>query len=485
MYRRGNAWELGVLRCHAGVSWGHTEAQLDWCCRRWEPCSDKTAGQQPAEGRTVELSQGRISAGQRPNAGAVGTGISHKIHNPAGYLRNPSPTLPNLGPSSPRGTLGEEGSKIMASVETIMRKGVVAYRGVPWDAVNRKKGPTRSFATESAAMAYARGWETKEDAVAEGFGVAPTRNRKRVLFSEYAMQYAVRTNGTPNTRRDRISHATQTRTRFAKLHLDEIDRGLLNDYIFELYEAGLAPGTVRKRLTFLRRVMAEALLDKLIDEDPCRTIESPQRVTLRAHRPPTEDEIAILIKAMPDWFEPAILLANDSGLRAAEVSGLRWARINWEKKTVLVKDVMEKDGTLRNYPKGKKSRELPLSPRTIAALRRAKLRQPGGGDLDHVVQRPTGKAITPHQLAGLWYRQAKRVPGIADPRPTFHDLRHGCAHRLVAAGVSMSVLQKFMGHASLATTESYMPLVSVDQLAAALAAVPTPTPAPVVAIAGA
>lgn len=380
----------------------------------------------------------------------------------------------------------------MPSVETIERRGRVTYRGIPWIVLangTRKKGPTKTFDSESAAMAYAVRVERGSDDESESRGLPVTRNKRRVLFADYAMQYAVRTPGTANTKRNRISKAEILGEWFAKLYIDEIDRKLINDLLYEMSKPlpgkphGFAPGTKRGRISFLRCVFEEAVLDKLIDENPCRNIEKPNRVSLRGHNPPNEDELAALIEYMPDWFEVAILLANDSGLRAAEVSGLRWHRIDFGKRLVTVKDVMEKDGSLRPYPKGKEQRILPLSDRTIAALRRAKLRQ-GAGDLDYVLRRPNGDKVNPHNLSAFWYRHAKKVKGISQPYPVFHDLRHGCAHRLVASGVSMPVLQTFMGHKSIATTQIYMPDVTVSQLADALSAVPVPEAAPVVTIAG-
>lgn len=76
----------------------------------------------------------------------------------------------------------------MASVETIIRKDRVAYRGIPWIVLpngRRKKGPTKTYDSESAAMSYAVSIEGGSDGDIEAFGLSVTRNRKRVLFSEY------------------------------------------------------------------------------------------------------------------------------------------------------------------------------------------------------------------------------------------------------------------------------------------------------------
>lgn len=67
----------------------------------------------------------------------------------------------------------------MPSVEAIIGKGRVRYKGIPWDAANQKRGPSKTFAHESDAMNYARGWERDRDHVAAAFGVPVRRNQSR------------------------------------------------------------------------------------------------------------------------------------------------------------------------------------------------------------------------------------------------------------------------------------------------------------------
>lgn len=369
----------------------------------------------------------------------------------------------------------------MASVEEIIRADGVRYRGVPWDAARGKKGPTRSFIHFSDALAYAEGWEKDRDKVAEAFGVPTLRNKRRVLFADYAREYALRADGEKRTRasRQRIARVLGRRI---TVHVDEIDRKLIGEVVADM--AHLAPGTRRNRISFLRKVLAEAVLDKLIDDNPCRDIEQPRRATLRSHTIPTEDQLGKIIEHMADWFEPAILLAHDSGLRESELAGLRWFRVDLTNRRVTVADVLEPDGTIRAYPKGKEHRVVPLSARTINALRREKLRQ-GAGDLDFVVRRPGHTLMTTSALAGYWRRSVATVPGLGERRPTVHDLRHACAHRLVRSGIDIRKLQAFMGHRKLDTTRIYMPDVTPDELTSALDAVAVPVSAPVVALAGA
>jgi len=50
---------------------------------------------------------------------------------------------------------------------------------------------------------------------------------------------------------------------------------------------------------------------------------------------------------------------------------------------------------------------------------------------------------------------AKKLPALSDKRISPHTLRHSAAVHLVAAGVDLTVIRSWMGHAHLDTTNLY------------------------------
>jgi integrase len=128
-------------------------------------------------------------------------------------------------------------------------------------------------------------------------------------------------------------------------------------------------------------------------------------------------------------------------------------------------DVLERDGTLRPYPKSEAGhRVLPLADWLT-------------DDLARLIDGREGFVFTGAQGGPLSYTRVRArvwVPlleraGLADPQPTIHDLRHTYATWLVQAGVDLATVQYLMGHGKVTTTMRYSH-VAPDAAEKALAA---------------
>lgn len=335
------------------------------------------------------------------------------------------------------------------------------YRGWTWNAATQRKGPSKTFSTFTEADAWMRAEQARIDGHYAEAGVPVARNRRRRAFAEYALHWAQTSSGVePTTRQARICHARELGRQWPQLMVDEIDRATVKAYMAAMEAAGLAPGTQRNRLAAMRNIFGEAILDGLRADDPTRTIENPTRATLRVHRVLTDDEFDRVLEATPVWLRPALLLSHDAGLRISEVAGLRWQRLDLLHGRVMVADVVLLDGLSRAYPKGKRVLPVPLTERTLAALRAHQERHTGGPG-ERVFREPGRGAemVTPARLRNLWEAAVARA-GIAAPLPRFHDLRHGCGHALREAGAPIDVIQAVLRHQNITTSRIYMPDVS-------------------------
>lgn len=108
--------------------------------------------------------------------------------------------------------------------------------------------------------------------------------------------------------------------------------------------------------------------------------------------------------------------------------------------------------------KGRKSRICPLWPETVAILEALLRRQPRADDEPIFVNRygqPLGAAGVRFKLKQYVQAAAQHVPSLATKRVTPHTWRHSVGVQLVAAGVDVTVIRNWLGHARLDTTNHY------------------------------
>ena len=189
----------------------------------------------------------------------------------------------------------------------------------------------------------------------------------------------------------------------------------------------------------------------------------------------TFDECEALIAA-PDTAtrtgrrDQALLhLAIHTGLRVSEVTGLT------------VDDIrLGPAAHLQCHGKGRKDRVVPLTAATVNLLRRwIRELPPGGGQT--LFPNPNGARLSRDAVAKLVNKHAATAasnhPTITFKHVTPHTMRHSCAMLLRAAGVDMSVIAVWLGHASTASTDVYLHAdMTVKQQALALVTPATAKP---------
>jgi integrase len=146
-------------------------------------------------------------------------------------------------------------------------------------------------------------------------------------------------------------------------------------------------------------------------------------------------------------------LAAYSGLRQGELRGLKWQHIDFQRSLVHVLDNVTR--TRRSSPKGKRRRRVPLAPTAAEALEALRSASRWTAPEAPVFAAPaTGSpmALTPLMKR---YRLALVAAGLPE-QFSFHDLRHTFGTTMARAGVPVSTIQAWMGHADLQTTQIYM-----------------------------
>ena len=154
---------------------------------------------------------------------------------------------------------------------------------------------------------------------------------------------------------------------------------------------------------------------------------------------------------LPRLFRVAV----ESGLRQAELLHIRWRDVDFERATLTTEPYAYRvaGGQRQFETKNGKARTVPMSPgarRVLRAMHEARTNE----DDDALVFPGTGGAP---RDAGNLQRQVRLVrerAGLAKSF-NFHSLRHTYASWLASGGVALQVLQRWMGHKSITTTQVY------------------------------
>jgi integrase/recombinase XerD len=212
--------------------------------------------------------------------------------------------------------------------------------------------------------------------------------------------------------------------------------------------AKLAPSTVARRSSALRRFYRFLVDDGLRADDPSAGLPQPK---LQRPLPKvlSETDVEAMFEAAGDKAasgEPLSLrnmalleLLYGSGLRASEVISLPRAAVRAGQPFLILRG------------KGSKERLVPISSRAEAAVKAWLENVPPSSPWLF----PSGKShITRVRLFQL-VREMAADAGIPPERISPHVLRHAFATHLLSGGADLRVLQALLGHADIATTQIY------------------------------
>jgi integrase len=195
----------------------------------------------------------------------------------------------------------------------------------------------------------------------------------------------------------------------------------LADVVSEYQEdaAGLAPGTVRNRMAYLRSACRWAWRHKRMGQhDPAERVAMPQ-VRNERHAYIDRKQVLQLARSIPDLDQRAcVLVAFYSGMRLGEVLRAKPTKRGW-----LLTDT--KNGERRLVP----------IHRRVAHLAKRWPRKVAASTLQKTFRRVADS------LGMTWLR--------------FHDLRHSTASALIEAGVDLYTVGGVLGHKTPASTARY------------------------------
>jgi integrase len=200
----------------------------------------------------------------------------------------------------------------------------------------------------------------------------------------------------------------------------------------------------------LRSILATAVHDELISANPCHIRGAGN--SKRVHKVTTLelDELAALVDAMPERYQPMTLLAAWCGLRFGELTELRRKDIELTNGVIHVRRAVTRVAGefVVGTPKSDAGiRDVAVPPHLLPMLREHLSNNITGGReglLFPAAGVPT-KHLAPASLYRVFY-PARRAAGRPDLR--WHDLRHTGAVLAASTGASLAELMARLGHST-------------------------------------
>lgn len=186
---------------------------------------------------------------------------------------------------------------------------------------------------------------------------------------------------------------------------------------------------------------------------------------------------AFLDATEQEWLYPLFHLAAYWGLRRGELVGLEWADVSLDSRRVHIRQA-QPDDELDDTKTENSDRVITIDEQTADVLRAWRKQQTAKRlewgeawvDSGRVFTRENGEPLRPEYVSERFGTLSARA-GL--PPIRFHDLRHGAATMLLAAGVPIKVISEILGHATAAFTSDVYTSVAeelAEQAAAAIAA---------------
>jgi integrase len=258
-----------------------------------------------------------------------------------------------------------------------------------------------------------------------------------------------------------------------------------------LGRVGLAQESIQKIRNIMSAALREAVEAKLITVNPLIEIATKERKLRQKHAKVTEsgtkrnlairkDDAMRLLAACNGWLGDMIKLAYGTGMRRAEICGLRWGDIDLEAGVIHVRQQVQCQGggtLVTKLPKHDKKRAVDITPDLVALLRvrsaRAAAMAIDGGH-GSLAERPVfvgkgGRYMIPESVTQQFrksYANKLNLRTVGGARVSFHDLRHGHATALLDNGAVVKYVSERLGHATVKITTDYYQSVTDEGRAA-------------------
>lgn len=224
------------------------------------------------------------------------------------------------------------------------------------------------------------------------------------------------------------------------------------------------PTTNARAYQLLSSVMKDAVDDELIEVSPChlKGASKPRpRHSAATVEALSADQTLAYMRAVPEHYRVALMVATWCGLRSGEVRGLRrcdidlrTGRLRIEQAVSRVKADKPDYGWLYGDPKTDAGFRIVTMPAQLIDPMRTWLKALPVRGRDALVF-PARDGAHPMASSVLWEAHHKGCLAIGRPELTVHDLRRTAATLAAQGGATTAELMRMLGHTTAAMAMHY------------------------------
>lgn len=235
-----------------------------------------------------------------------------------------------------------------------------------------------------------------------------------------------------------------------RLHIDEVDRSDIRDYMMFQKDKGLTANSISRNLVAIRVFHRFLQRERYMKDDVTSVLDTP-KLWKRLPDTLSLSEVEEILKKpnLRNWMgirdKAALELMYATGVRVSELVNLEIGNVNLD------------IGFIRCIGKGNKERIVPIGRQAQYALRRyidkVRPRLLKGNSAKSLFLSRLGRKIS-RQSFWKMIKRYTRLAGIKkDITP--HTLRHSFATHLLERGADLRIVQEMLGHADISTTQIY------------------------------
>ncbi len=235
-----------------------------------------------------------------------------------------------------------------------------------------------------------------------------------------------------------------------KANVDELSIEDLQNYLGQLYDLGLQPSSINRKISALKAFFRYLYMTHEINKDPAADLEF-LKTGRRLPEILSVDDVEKLIESANEQTpaglrdRAALELLYGAGLRISELLGLQ------------IRDIDLQNRLLKVTGKGNKQRIVPFGKQALRAIDdflsngRQVLTKDRASPF--LILNTRGRRMTRMGFTKIISKY--RIKSGIKKKITPHMLRHSFATHLLEAGADLRVVQELLGHVDISTTQIY------------------------------